>query len=75
MVFGEDFDWGDVKGEGKMGVGEGKINDQGMLEVVSMVGQFVIVIKNYKVVVGHPLTEAVGAVIFFSDCNVPVRRV
>ena len=27
MVFGEDFDWGDVEGEGEMGVGEGEVND------------------------------------------------
>ena len=46
-----------------------------MLEVVTVVGWFVIIVKNHNVVVGHPLTKAVGAVIFFSDSGIPVRRV
>ena len=58
-----------------MGVGEGKIDDQGMLKVVPVVGQFVIIVKNYNVVVGHPLAEVAGAVIFFGDCDIPVGRV
>ena len=43
--------------------------------MVTVVGLFVIIIKNYDVVVGHPLTEVVGAVIFFGDCDIPVGRV
>ena len=27
MVFGEDFDWGDVKGEGEVRVGKGEVDD------------------------------------------------
>ena len=75
VVFGEDFDWGDVEGEGEVGVGKGKVDDQGVLEVVSVVGWFVIVIKDHNVVVGHPLTEMVRAIIFFGDSGIPVRRV
>ena len=75
MVFGEDFDWGDVKGEGEVRVGEGKVDDRGMLEVVTVIGRFVIVVKNHDVVVGHPLAEVAGAVIFFGDSSIPVRRV
>ena len=27
MVFGEDFDWGDVKGQGEVRVGKGEVDD------------------------------------------------
>ena len=46
-----------------------------MLEVVTMIGRFVIIIENHDVVVGHPLTEAAGVVVFFSDSGISVRRV
>ena len=42
--------------------------------MVSMVGWFVI-IKDHNVVVGHPLTEVVRAVVFFGNSSIPVRRV
>ena len=75
VVFGEDFDWGDVKGEGEVGVGEGEVNDRGVLEVVSVVGWFVVVVKDHNAVVGHPLAETSRAVVFFGDSRVPVQRV
>ena len=38
-------------------------------------GQFVIIVKNHDVVVGHPLAEAARVIVFFGDSGIPVRRV
>ena len=43
--------------------------------MVTVVGWFVVIVKNYDVVVGHTLAEVAGGVIFFGDCDVPVGRV
>ena len=43
--------------------------------MVSVVGWFVVVVKDPDAVVGHPLAEAARVIVFFGDSGIPVRRV